>query len=104
MPPPPVRVAGLGQHGRTFPLIILLSRLRNQSCVHWIPGPELKCCSVDNLPSVYDGCCAAELLTQGRRWITKIVTTAFVNLLFGGGNNGAVEKLFTNICHNQPSI
>ena len=26
--------------GRTFPLIILLSRLRNQSCVDWIRGPS----------------------------------------------------------------
>ena len=50
---------------------------------------------MDNLPSVYDGCCRCPAADTGQRWVTKIVTTAFVNLLFGGGNNGTVEKLFT---------
>ena len=61
--------------GRTFPLIILLSRLRNQSCVDWIQARVEMLLSVqwmDNLPSVYDGCCAAQLLTQGSAGLQRL--------------------------------
>ena len=60
---------------RTFPLIILLSRIRNQSCVDWIQARVEMLLSVqwmDNLPSVYDGCCAAQLLTQGSAGLQRL--------------------------------